>query len=83
MTARSPLRAKKKHGKRVRAQARSAAFANDVEVDPAKAHVMAHFRGLVADGLAERQTLNDGTIRLSLNTGETYLLKKTDITRIT
>jgi hypothetical protein len=83
MIARSPLRAKKKHGKRVRAQARSAALANDVKVDPAKAHVMAHFRGLVADGLAEWQTLGDGTIRLSLNTGETYLLKKTDITRIT
>jgi hypothetical protein len=83
MIARSPLRAKKKHGKRVRAQARSAALANDVKVDPAKAHVMAHFRGLVADGLAEWQMLGDGTIRLSLNTGETYLLKKTDITRIT
>ena len=77
------MRTKKKHGKRIRAQARSAALANDVEVDPGKAHVMAHFRGLVADGLAEWQTLADGTIRLSLNTGETYLLKKTDITRIT
>ena len=82
MIARSPLRANKKHGKRVRAQARSAALANDVEADPAKAHVMAHFRGLVADGLAEWQTLDDGAIRLSLNTGEIYLLEKTDITRI-
>jgi hypothetical protein len=82
MTARSALKAKKKHGKRARAQARSAALANNVEADPAKAHVMAHFRGLVADGLAERQTLDDGTIRLSLNTGETYLLKETSITRI-
>jgi hypothetical protein len=82
MIARSPLRAKKKHGKGVRAQVRSAALANDVEVDPAKAHVMAHFRGLVADGLAEWRALDDGTIRFSLNTGETYLLEKTTITRI-
>jgi hypothetical protein len=51
-------------------------------VDPAKAHVIAHFRGLVADGLAEWQTLDDGTIRISLNTGETYLLNETNITRI-
>jgi hypothetical protein len=82
MIARSPLRAKKKHGKRVCAQAEPVALVNGVEADPAKAHVMAHFRGLVADGLAERQRLDDGTIRLSLNTGEIYLLKKMDITRI-
>jgi hypothetical protein len=81
MTARA-LKAKKKHGKRVRARAEPAALVNGVEVDAAKAHVMTHFRGLVADGLAERQTLDDGTIRLSLNTGEIYLLKKTEITRI-
>jgi hypothetical protein len=43
---------------------------------------MAHFRGLVVDGLAEWRTLDDGTIRFSLNTGETYLLEKTTITRI-
>lgn len=82
MTARSALKAKKKHGKRVRAQAEPVVPANGVEADAAKAHVMAHFRGLVGDGLAEWQTLDDGTIRLSLNTGEIYLLKKTDVTRI-
>ncbi|MDB5612273.1 MAG: hypothetical protein JWP25_9173 [Bradyrhizobium sp.] len=82
MIARSLLRAKKKHGKRVCAQAEPVALVNGVEADPAKAHVMAHFRGLVADGLAEWQRLDDGTIRLSLNTGEIYLLKKMDITRI-
>ena len=82
MIARSPLRAKKKHGKRVRAQATPAELVNGVETDPAKAHVVAHFRGLVADGLAEWRTLDDGTIRFSLNTGETYLLEKTTITRI-
>jgi hypothetical protein len=43
---------------------------------------MAHFRGLVADGMAEWRTLDDGTIRFSLNTGETYLLKTMTITRI-
>jgi len=82
MTARSALKAKKKHGKRARAQAKPAALVNGVKADAAKAHVMAHFRALVADGFAEWQTLDDGTIRLSLNTGETYLLKKTDIARI-
>jgi hypothetical protein len=82
MTPRGALKAKKKHGKRARAQVKPAALVNGVEADPAKTHVMAHFRGLVADGLAEWQTLDDGTIRLSLNTGEIYLLKKTDITRI-
>ena len=81
--ARSPLRAKKKHGKRVRAQAKPVALVNGVEADLAKTHVMVHFRGLVADELAVWQTLDDGTIRLSLNTGEIYLLKKMDITRIT
>jgi hypothetical protein len=82
MTAWCALKAKKKHGKRVRTQATPAALVNGVEADPAKAHVMAHFRGLVVDGLAEWRTLDDGTIRFSLNTGETYLLEKTTITRI-
>ena len=82
MTAWCAFEAKNEHGKRVRAQATPAALGNGVETDPAKAYVMAHFRGLVADGLAEWQTLDDRIIRLRLNTGEIYLLKKTDITRI-
>ena len=82
MTAWCALKAKKRHGKRVRPRARPAALANGVEADSDKAHVMTHFRGLVADGLAEWQTLDDRIIRLRLNTGEIYLLKKTDITRI-
>jgi hypothetical protein len=82
MTAWCAFEAKNKHGKRVRVQATPAALGNGVETDPAKAYVMAHFRGLVADGLAEWRTLDDGTIRFSLNTGETYLLEKTTITRI-
>jgi hypothetical protein len=82
MPARSALKAKKKHGKGVRAQARPAALANDAVAEAVKAQAMAHFRGLVAGGLAEWQTLDDGTVQLSLNTGEIYLLKKSDITRI-
>jgi hypothetical protein len=76
------LKPKKRHGNRVRAQARHAALANGVEADSDKAHVMTHFRGLVADGLAEWRTMDDGTIRLCLSTGETYLLRKTTVTRI-
>jgi hypothetical protein len=82
MTASCALKAKKKHEKRVRAEARPAALVDSVEADSDKAHVMAHFWGLVADGLAEWQTLDDGTIRLCLSTGETYLLRKTTVTRI-
>jgi hypothetical protein len=82
MTAWCAFQAKNKHGKRVRAQATPTALGNGVETDPAKAYVMAHFRGLVADGLAEWRTMDDGTIRLCLSTGETYLLRKTTVTRI-
>jgi len=81
MTAWCALKAKKRHGKRARAQARPAALVDGVEADSDKARVMAHFRGLVADGLAEWQTLDDGTIRLCLSSGETYLLRKTTVTR--
>jgi hypothetical protein len=40
-----------------------------VEADSDKALVMAHLRGLVADGLAEWQTLDDGTIWFSAVAG--------------
>lgn len=53
-----------------------------VEADSDKALVMADLRGLVADGLAEWRTLDDGANRFSLNTGETYLLKTMTIARI-
>jgi len=53
-----------------------------VRSDPAKVKVMGHLRKLVADGFAEWQTLDDGTIRLRLITGETYLLEQATITRI-
>ena len=48
----------------------------------AKIKVMGHFRKLVANGFGQWQTLDDGTIRLQLVTGETYLLELTTITRI-
>jgi hypothetical protein len=81
MTAWCELKAEKRHGKRVRAQARPAALVDGVEADSDKARVMAHFRGLVANGLAKWQTLDDGTIRLCLSSGETYVLMKTTVTR--
>jgi hypothetical protein len=43
---------------------------------------MAYFGKLVADGVAKWQHSEDGTVRLHLNTGETYLLDKTTITRL-
>ena len=64
--------------RRSRAQAKPDAVA----ADRAKAHVMAYFRELVAGGFAEWHTLEDGTIRLRLNTGDVYLLKKAAIRRI-
>ena len=50
--------------------------------DPAKVEVMEHFRKLVASELAEWRPLDDGTIRLRLITGATYLLEQATITRI-
>jgi hypothetical protein len=68
-----------RHG---RVEATSDAIAALMQSDPAKVKVMGHFRGLVADGFAEWQTLDDGTIRLRPITGETYLLEPDTITRI-
>ncbi|MDE2331077.1 MAG: hypothetical protein KGK16_09890 [Bradyrhizobium sp.] len=80
------LRKSSEPGKRLRAQAKPALPVNGVDADAAKAHVkahvMAHFRRLVADGSAEWRTLDDGTTQLSLNTGEIYLLEQTDVTRV-
>jgi hypothetical protein len=53
-----------------------------MQSDPAKVAVMGHLRKLVAGGFAEWQTLDDGTIRLRLVTGETYLLEPATVTRI-
>jgi hypothetical protein len=61
----------------------TSAITSRMRADPAKARVMGYFRELVADVLANWQALENGTIRLRLNTGETYLLDKATITRIT
>jgi hypothetical protein len=55
---------------------------NPSYTDPAKAQVMGYFRTLVASGLAEWDALENGTIRLRLRTGETYLLDSVDVTRV-
>jgi hypothetical protein len=59
-----------------------ATFEAIVDSDPAKACVLGYFRELVADGRADWDAPEGGTIRLRLNTGEIYLLGKTGITRI-
>ncbi|MBR0696019.1 hypothetical protein [Bradyrhizobium lablabi] len=68
--------------KRVRVEATSDASPALMQSDTAKVTVMRHLRKLVADGFAEWQTLDDGTIHLRLITGETYLLEQATITRI-
>lgn len=73
---------KKRLEKRVRVEATFDAVAARMESDHAKAEVMAHFANLVADGFAEWQVLDNGTIRLRLTTGATYLLEQTTVTRI-
>jgi hypothetical protein len=72
----------KRLDERVRVEATSDAIAALMQSDPAKVKVMGYFRELVAAGFAEWQTLDDGTIRLRLITGETYLLEPATITRI-
>jgi len=69
------------HG-RVRVGVAPDATAVLMQSDPAKAAVMGHLRKLVAGGFAEWQTLDDGTIRLQLVAGETYLLEPATVTRI-
>ena len=76
------LKRKIKRAKRVRVNSGSFEAVDGARVDPDKILVMTYFRGLVADGLAQWHTLDDGTVRLSLNRGEIYLLKETAIIRI-
>ncbi|MEN3346574.1 MAG: hypothetical protein V7632_209 [Bradyrhizobium sp.] len=73
---------KRRRDKRGRVEAPFDAMAAVAESDLAKVRVMAHFGSLVAHGFAEWQRLDDGTIRLRLATGETYLLEQATITRI-
>jgi hypothetical protein len=68
--------------KRACIEATSAAIAALVQSDPAKIKVMNYCCKLVAEGFAEWQTLENGTIRLRLITGEMYLLEQATVTRI-
>src|SRR5690349_3872492 len=72
----------KRLNRRERVQATSDATAALMLSDPAKTKVMGLLRELVAHGFAEWQTRDDGTIRLRLFTGETYLLGPATVTRI-
>ena len=72
----------KRLDRRVRVGVTPDATAVLMQSDPAKVAVMGHLRKLVAGGFAEWQKLDDGTIRLRLVTGETYLLEPATVTRI-
>jgi len=52
------------------------------QADPAKALVMQYVAQLVADGLAEWDVLDNGQVQVRFNTGETFLLAETAITRL-
>jgi hypothetical protein len=74
--------AKTRRPKRCRSEATRDTVAGHLEADPAKALVMSHIRRLVADGHAEWDWHENGDIRLRLQTGETFRLADTTITRI-
>jgi hypothetical protein len=58
------------------------ALAEPFHADPTKALVMDYFKQLVADGFAKWAMLDSGDIQLRFNTGETFLLTETAITRL-
>jgi len=60
----------------------SDAIARLFQADPAKALVMQYVAQLVADGLAEWDVLDNGQVQVRFNTGETFLLAETAITRL-
>jgi hypothetical protein len=53
-----------------------------VHADPAKAFVLACISQLVVDGHARWLRLDNGDIRLTFNTGETFLLANAVIVRV-
>ncbi len=73
--------AKTGHAKRCRTGATRDAIAG-VEGNSAKAFVISHIRQLVADDHAQWHRRENGDIHLRLQTGETFLLADTAITRI-
>lgn len=50
--------------------------------NPDKAHVMAYFGQLVADGFAVWEKLENGEIEVRFSSGEIYLLAETTILRL-
>ena len=54
----------------------------DFYCDPAKALVMGYLGWLVVNGYARWDLLEDGSIRLSFDTGETFLLAEAAIIRL-
>lgn len=82
MYSRCASNAKRKREKRPRTNATTDAVAGLIHADPAKFRVMIYLRRLVAHGYAEWHTIENGDTRLRFQTGETYLLAKTTITRI-
>jgi hypothetical protein len=75
--------ARHRDGYRRRTRAgRDAVLPESAVADPDKARVIACFRDLVDRGHAQWRTLDDGSIELRLNSGETYLLGPKTIARI-
>jgi len=82
MNSRRASKPNSKPAKRVGATAEPSGVTDTARVNPERDRVMACFWALVADGLAEWRALDDGTVRLRLSTGESYLLETTSMTRI-
>jgi hypothetical protein len=77
-----PRGAKTRREKLCGTDATSDAIAGVFHADPAKALVMSYVRRLVVDGYAEWDLLESGDIQLSFQIGETFLLARTMIIRI-
>jgi len=82
MFPRSASDAKTRRKKLCGADATSDAIAGLFHADPAKAFVMTYLHRLVVDGYAKWNMLENGDIRLSFQTGGTFLLARTMIIRI-
>jgi len=83
MDPRYALKAKRGQNRRFRAPAKAKVVPADIAPDdPDKTRVMTYFAELVRDGYAQWHSLENGTIKLRLNTGEIYLLDSTTVTRI-
>jgi hypothetical protein len=57
-------------------------LARDVYADPAKTAIMSFVRQLAKQGIAQRTALGNGTIELTLFSGEVFYLDETSVTRV-